>query len=174
MQRPKITRRKVLTGLGVLVTQYLRNVAERGSDADYFIARSVQTGIEWLRRTHDQGRFLLYMDAFDPHEPWDPPRAYVDLYDPGYTGQQVIYPAYAPPDFLTPAELAHMRALYAGEVSFVDHWLGALFGELEALNLWRNTAVILLSDHGMLLGEHNAIGKAWDVPGHYELSLIHI
>jgi len=151
-----------------VVTQYLRNVAERQSEADWFVSRNMLTAIAWLRRTHAAGKFLLYIDNFDPHEPWDPPRSYVDLYDPGYTGQEVIYPRYSPPDYLTAAERRHMAALYAAEVTLVDYWLGQLFDELTRLNLWQNTAVILLSDHGALLGEHNAIGKAWDRPEHYE------
>ncbi len=151
-----------------VMKQYLRNVAEWQGEDDTFIARDVQAAIQWLRRTAGQGQFFLYIDAFDPHEPWSPPRTYVDLYDRGYTGQEVIYPSYAPPAYLTAAELRHVRALYAAEVTLVDHWLGHLFAELAALNLWQNTAVILVSDHGFLLGEHNAMGKSWDEPGHYE------
>ena len=29
---------------------------------------------------------MLWLESFDPHEPWDPPRYYTDLYDPGYDG----------------------------------------------------------------------------------------
>jgi arylsulfatase A-like enzyme len=80
----------------------------------------------------------------------------------------VIYPAYAPSDYLTSDELFHMQALYAAEVTLVDRWLGELFAELGALGLWDDTVVILTSDHGILLGEHGMIGKAWSHEGHYE------
>ena len=53
----------------------------------------------------------LHVDTFDPHEPWDPPARYVDLYDPGYTGEAVIYPRYGSTDVLSDAELHHCRAL---------------------------------------------------------------
>lgn len=162
-----------------VIQQYLRNVSKRQSEADYFCAQTMQTAIEWLRDIYDKNGFFLQIDTFDPHEPWDPPQSYVDLYDPDYVGEEVIYPAYAPANFLTPEELSHTRALYAAEVSLVDRWLGALFAELDQLGLWDNTVVFLTADHGILLGEHGAIGKAWSHEGYYECyplyeELIHI
>ena len=150
------------------VEQYLRNVSERSGESDYLVAQTIQSAIEWLRRNQSYGPFYLHIDSFDPHEPWDPPQSYVDLYNPGYEGEQVIYPAYAPPDYLTPEELEHVKALYAAEITMVDHWFGILLAELDSLGLSNNTVVIFTSDHGFLLGEHNAVGKAWSHLGHYE------
>lgn len=150
------------------IEQYLRNVADRVGESDYLVAQTMQAAMEWLNRNASYGSFYLHIDSFDPHEPWDPPQSYVDLYNPGYEGEQVIYPAYAPPDYLSPAELEHARALYAGEITMVDHWFGVLLSELENLGLANNTVVILTSDHGFLLGEHNAVGKSWDHNDHFE------
>jgi arylsulfatase A-like enzyme len=148
--------------------QYLRNTAGRQNEADYAIAQTIHRAVAWLEQNMSYGPFYLHVDCFDPHEPWDPPQAYVDLYNPGYVGEQVIYPAYAPPDYLSAAELNHMRALYAAKVTQVDHWLGHFWSELSRLELDNNTVVILFSDHGLLLGEHQAIGKAWSHGGYYE------
>lgn len=150
------------------VRQYLRNVQGRAGEADYFIAQTIETAVAWLQNHHAASPFYLHIDAFDPHEPWDPPQEYINLYNPGYQGQAVIYPAYAPPDYLSAAELAHMQALYAAEVSLVDTWLGILFAEIDALGLANNTIVILMADHGILLGEHNGVGKTWSHQGHFE------
>jgi arylsulfatase A-like enzyme len=147
------------------VSQYLRNQSGRQGEADYMVARTVQAGIDWLQRNDGDAPFFLHIDSFDPHEPWDPPQQYVDLYNPNYTGEQVIYPAHAPPDYLTAAELAHVRALYAAEVTMVDHWLGVLLAEIDGRGLSGNTIVTLVSDHGIMLGEHNAIGKRWSHNG---------
>jgi arylsulfatase A-like enzyme len=162
-----------------VVEQYLRNMSHRQVESDWLSARTMQAAIDWLHRNHSEGPFFLHVDSFDPHEPWDPPHAYTALYNPGYTGQEVIYPAYAPVNYLTPEELNHVRALYAGEVSLVDHWLGVLLQEIDDLGLRDNTVVILTSDHGILLGEHNVIGKAWSHEGHFEAyplyqELVHI
>ena len=100
------------------------------------------------------------MDTFDPHEPWDPPRYYVDRYDPGYQGEEVIYPRYDFwREFLSEKELQHCRALYAGETTLADRWIGFLLDRIASLDLLKNTAIILIGDHGFYLGEHGYIGK---------------
>ena len=147
------------------ITQYLRNVSGREDESDYLVAQTMSAAIAWLERMNNAGPFYLHIDCFDPHEPWDPPRNYVELYDPGYVGEEVIYPAYAPPAYLNAAELNHMRALYAGEVTMVDHWLGKLFTAIDTLGLSENTAIVLMSDHGFLLGEHDAVGKSCEDAG---------
>jgi arylsulfatase A-like enzyme len=151
-----------------VVSQYLRNVSKRYNEEDYFMAQMVNAAKAWLRNVCSQNKFYLHIDMFDPHEPWDPVQSYVDLYAPNYEGEKIIYPAYAPADYFDEAELAYAQALYAAEVTMVDHWLGELFSEIRALGLWDNTVVILTSDHGILLGEHNAVGKSWDHQNQYE------
>lgn len=144
------------------MVQYLRNIADRRVEADHFCARTMRTAAEWLEQNRDRP-FFLYVDTFDPHEPWDPPRHYVDLYDPGYAGEEVTYPRYSPPDFLTADELKHVRALYAGEVSLVDTWVGYLLQTVERLGLFDDTYVFITTDHGFCHGEHNLLGKAYIV-----------
>lgn len=141
------------------VVQYLRNVSYRQFEEDYFVARTMREAAKWLERNYDR-RFFLYVDTFDPHEPWDPPKYYVDLYDPGYKGEKVIYPRYDLCDYLTKEELNHCRALYAGEVTLVDHWFGYLLDRIESLGLLKNTAIIFTTDHGFYFGEHGYIGKS--------------
>jgi len=142
------------------VTQYLRNVSQRQYEEDYFAPRTMSEAGRWLERNYKQEKFLLYVDTFDPHEPWDPPKWYADMYDPGYEGEELIYPpVYGPCNYLTAAELKHIRALYAGEVTMVDRWLGILLQKVEALGLLENTAIIFTTDHGFYFGEHGLIGK---------------
>ncbi len=141
------------------VTQYLRNVADRKYESDYFAPQTMAKACEWLQHNYKRDKFLLYVDTFDPHEPWDPPRYYTDLYDPGYQGEEVTYPIYGPCSYLTEAELRHVRALYAGEVTMVDRWVGRLLRTVEDLGLLDNTAIFFLTDHGFYFGEHGLIGK---------------
>lgn len=141
------------------VVNYLRNMSYRHWEEDYFPARTFREAARWLERNRNRAPFFLYIDTFDPHEPWDPPQYYTDLYDPGYQGEKVIYPRYDRCNYLSAAELNHCRALYCGEVTLVDHWFGYLFDRIESLGLLTNTAVIFLSDHGFYLGEHGYIGK---------------
>jgi arylsulfatase A-like enzyme len=153
---------KKMRGGAQAVTQYLRNVSDRKVEEDYFCARTLRGAADWLEKNHQRQPFFLYVDTFDPHEPWDPPHSYVEKYDPGYKGEEVIYPRYERwSDFLSAAELKHCRALYAGEASMVDRWTGHLLEKIETLGLLENTLVLFIADHGFYLGEHGYIGKAY-------------
>jgi arylsulfatase A-like enzyme len=66
---------------------------------------------------------------------------------------------YGRDNYLTERQLERMRALYAGEVTMVDRWLGNFLDKMEELNLLENTLLVLLSDHGHALGEHGYTGK---------------
>ena len=141
--------------------RHRRAVANRRHESDTFPARTMNRATQWLEDNYQQDKFFLYVDTFDPHEPWDAPQWYVDMYNPGYTGDVVDYPQLAYVDgYLTDEELAHCRALYAAEITLVDRWVGTLFQKVEDLGLLENTMVIFMSDHGHLQGEHGIIGKA--------------
>ncbi len=140
--------------------KYLQNMAFRQSEEDYFPARTMRAAAAWLEENRDRP-FFMYVDTFDPHEPWDPPAHYLKRYElEGYEGEEVIYPRYDRwADYMTEAELKHCRNLYAGEVSLVDRWIGFLLERVEDLGLLDETAIMVTTDHGFYLGEHGYIGK---------------
>ena len=147
------------TGVERLVRHYLSNVKFRRSEEDWFAPSTFREGARWLEENAKQQNFFLALEPFDPHEPWDPPQEFVDMYDPGYSGVNVITPKYGTADYLTPAELKHMRANYAGEVTLVDKWFGIFMQKFYELGLDKNTVLAVISDHGHQLGEHNLTGK---------------
>ena len=117
---------------------YLRNTAGRVYERDWMCARTLTAAMDWLERNRRRGRpggppgFVMYVDMWDPHEPFDAPDFDVERYaDPAYAGDQVIYPQYGRPDYLTPEEHNHVRALYAGLVTTADRWLGHLLDKLD-------------------------------------------
>jgi len=136
-----------------------RNHCHNKLEEEKFAAVTMKEAMKWLENNASHDKFYLHIDCFDPHEPWDPPQSYVDLYDPGYEGAEICYPNYGPCDYLTPAEIKHIRALYAGEATMVDHWIGKLLEKVEALGLADDTAIIFTSDHGFYHGEHGLMGK---------------
>ena len=141
------------------VRQYLANTANRRTEKDWFAPRVFTMASEFLETAGGGEPFFLMVDCFDPHEPWDPPEEYVSLYDEGYDGPEPTVPEYSDAGWIGERELERMRALYAGEVTMTDRWLGKFLGKMDELNLFDNTLLILLSDHGVALGEHNATGK---------------
>jgi arylsulfatase A-like enzyme len=144
------------------VRQYLANTRDRGNEEDYFAPRLFTTGMEYLD-TADQGKpFFLVLDSFDPHEPWDPPDEYVKLYSDDYTGRDPIVPNYGSSDWITDAEMERMKALYAGEVTMVDRWLGRFLDKMEETGRMEDTFLVVLADHGVALGEHGFTGKPYN------------
>ena len=141
--------------------QYLANVQDRESEKDYFAPRVFTGGMDMLEGLRGRREpFFLLVDSYDPHEPWDPPRKYVDLYDAGYyEGKEPLYPKYGTSDYLTDEELLRMRTLYSAEITMADHWLGNFLQKADDLGIMDNTLLVLISDHGHALGEHGYTGK---------------
>jgi arylsulfatase A-like enzyme len=145
-----------------IMQSYARNMAWWRGEEDRFVARSIQSACDWLEENQDHDQFFLHIELFDPHEPWDAPRKYVDMYaNHDYQGPPLTYPHYDYwQNFLTQEELDHIRALYYAESTLVDHWFGVLLDRVEELGLTEDTAVIFVSDHGYLFGEHGLTGKS--------------
>ena len=129
------------------------------SEEDRFAPQTFQAAMDWIER-HSNERFFLYIDAWDPHEPWDPPAHYVKPYMPDYKGEQV-YPAYW--DWkdagYTQRDLEIGKATYMGEITMVDRWFGLLVDRLKSLGLYDDTAILFVSDHGFYFGEFGIFGK---------------
>lgn len=128
-------------------------------EEDRFPPRTARAAVEWLESNYRYDPFLLWVDFFDPHEPWDPPEYMVRRYDPDYDGQPMLHPNYGKADDYTPAELRNLRAHYCAEAELVDRWVGRIIEKIHDLALWENTIVVFTSDHGISLGEHNRTGK---------------
>ena len=130
--------------------QVLMNRAHRMVETDWFAPGTFNMAIDWLTQNHRRKDFLLWIDTFDPHEPWDPPQHYIDLYDPDFKGTLYEAPTYGlrRKMGITDRELKQIRARYAGEVSMVDNWVGQLVASLHRLSIHEETAIIFTSDHG--------------------------
>jgi arylsulfatase A-like enzyme len=153
-----------LRGNGNAYRQYLKNRSWWRSEEDHYAPRTLRSGISWLQQFYEARSdrpFFLWLDTFDPHEPWDAPPYYADWYDPGYTGEVLAHANYGRADYMTPAEQQHVRAIYAAEVSMVDKWIGRLFQQVDDLGYRERTAVIHISDHGHYFGDHGLQGKPY-------------
>ena len=53
-----------------------------------------------------------------------------------------------------------MKALYAGELTMADHWLGTFLERLDELRLSERTLVVVFSDHGVSLADRGFVGKS--------------
>ncbi len=144
--------------------QYLANTSDRKNEEDYFAPQVFTRAMDHLDLMKRAGGepFYLVVDSFDPHEPWDPPQKYVDLYSDGYSGREPTVPNYDVSSYLTESQLQRMKDLYAAEVSMTDAWFGKFMDKMESLGLMQNTLLFVLSDHGAALGEHGYTGKPYN------------
>jgi arylsulfatase A-like enzyme len=155
----EMRRRYLVHGEALKARQYLANTRDRSVEEDWFAPKVLLKAMELLEGVSRREPFFLVVDSYDPHEPWDPPEKYTALYGGPYDEPEPFTTLYGRDDYLTQRQLQRMKALYAGEVTMVDTWLGNFLGKMEELNLFENTLLILLSDHGHALGEHGYTGK---------------
>jgi len=147
-----------------IMLQYYANTMGRESEEDWFSPRVFGKGMELLEAakagSDETGQpFFLVVDNYDPHEPWDPPEEYVNLYSDGYEGPEPVTSSSGPSDWMTEAQRDRMEALYSGEVTLMDRWLGRFLDKMEELQLFEDTLLVVLSDHGHAFGEHGYAGK---------------
>ena len=145
--------------------QILMTRAHRRTEEEWFAPGTYATAVRWLEQNHRRDDFFLYLDTFDPHEPWDPPEWYEKLYDPDFRGRRFDAPTYGLVKQLglTKRELQNIRARYAGEVTMVDTALGRLLGTLERLGIYDETLIIFTTDHGTCFdypGDNGMLCKA--------------
>jgi arylsulfatase A-like enzyme len=156
----EMRQRYIILGEGKKARQYLANVKGRESEEDWFAPKVFLGAIDMLEEAASREEpFFLVADCYDPHEPWDPPKEYVALYDEGYEGKEPLSDNYGKDDYLTDRQLLRMRALYAAEVTMMDRWLGRFIQRAHELGIMQETLFVVISDHGHLLGEHGYTGK---------------
>ncbi len=146
-----------------LTTQFLMNTRHWRGEADWCSARVLQQGIDFLRDNRGQQPFLLWMEAFSPHEPWYAPPELVEkhYHEPTHDGIEWIFPP-GHIKGMTEPQAARVRAHYAGLCELIDRWFGKLMATVEELRLLDETAIVFLSDHGCMMGEQGQYHKGAD------------
>jgi arylsulfatase A-like enzyme len=149
-----------------VIPTYARANRKRKQHEDWNAAQLFLTAAEFLEDNATRDNFFLWIDCFDPHEPWDTPPEFMKLYDrrEGYDGRldpRSFVGRNAP--HLDEETCRHIAAQYAAKVSWVDHWFGRFLDALEATGLDRNTAILLTADHGTNVGERGRFGKGYPV-----------
>lgn len=145
------------------VEQYLSNTDDMEEEDRRFPAQVVSQAVEWLKKSRGHKKIFLWIDSFDPHEPWDPPKRFDKYTDPNYRGPRLILPMGGrASDWATPEEIRYIQGLYAGEAEFVDYCLGALFSTLEELGYYDDSLIVITADHGHPLCDHGKFLKGAD------------
>ncbi|MFO7870356.1 MAG: sulfatase-like hydrolase/transferase [Kiritimatiellia bacterium] len=121
--------------------------------------------IEFMNEKRE-GPWLMSVNIFDPHPPFDAPKSYTERYNP----EDLPPPLFRETDLQVQARLkTHIfqsisgkpgpaqrknKASYYGMIELIDENVGRILDELERTGQRENTVVIFTSDHGEMLGDH--------------------
>ncbi len=137
--------------------------------------RQTEYVLDSIDRWADEPLFI-FVNYFDPHAMYRAPKPFEDLFDvdsrrerlegvPGWEqigrGDTATWRAVVNGEVPPTADaVAYLEAAYLAEVAFMDHQLGRLFAKLVEKDLFESSTIILLADHGELLGEDDFFGHA--------------
>ena len=143
---------------------YLANSRSWEDPAKSYAGRVFRDALDVLGTAARRRPFAMIVDTYEPHEPWTPPDRWLKLYGRGWRGPEPGTLSYGrASNWLSASErgpvLGRLRDLYSAEVTMTDRWLGRLIDRLHDLDLERETVIMLVADHGVLLGEHGWTGK---------------
>ena len=135
-----------------------------------------------------EGPWCMSVNVFAPHHPFDPPKEYLDRYDPDKLsdpdyklGELDNKPIFQQVDHdgayggmllgyskMTPRERREVTAAYYAMIEQIDDSVGRILKMLDETGQRENTIVIFMSDHGELLGDHGMYLKG---PHMYDCSI---
>jgi arylsulfatase len=145
---------------------------------DYIDTWHGRRAAEWIEAYDRPEPFFQWVGFPGPHDPWDAPAEYADLYRdadmprPGSLLRPTLASrgpfrnfldyflnVHSDSQHLTDAVIAEIRRYYYGNVTVIDEAIGRMIKALERRGLLDETWVIYTSDHGEMMGEHRMLTK---------------
>lgn len=121
-------------------------------EADFPQTKVFDAGCAFIHKNHAQDNWLLQVETFDPHEPFYTTEEYLSLYEDDWSGPYYDWPRGRVQE--SDEAVEHIRCRYRSLVSMCDRNLGRILDLMDEHDLWRDTILIVGTDHGFLLGEH--------------------
>ena len=117
-------------------------------------------GLHFMERNRDADNWFLQIETFDPHEPFYSQQRFKDLYPHEYRGALFDWPLYQ--KVTEDAEsVNHVRMEYAALLSMCDESMGRVLDMMDRYDMWKDTMLIVCTDHGFMLGEHDHWAKCY-------------
>ncbi|EGD7150843.1 sulfatase [Shigella dysenteriae] len=121
-------------------------------EADFPQTKVFDAGCTFIHKNHAEDNWLLQVETFDPHEPFHTTEEYLSLYEDNWDGPHYDWPRGRVQE--SDEAVEHIRCRYRSLVSMCDRNLGRILDLMDEHDLWRDTMLIVGTDHGFLLGEH--------------------
>ena len=132
--------------------QYMRELSQHCQ------TRTFDAGLEFIDTNAQADNWLLQIECFDPHEPFFSSDEHRERVGDSYEGEHFDWPDYRPM-LEDDAAVEHLRKGYGALLTMCDDSLGRLLDRMDASDMWKDTVLIVCTDHGFLLGEHEWYGK---------------
>ena len=123
-------------------------------EKDFPSVQCFRGGIEFLDINRNADNWFLQIETFDPHEPFFAPDRFKQKFKTAYDGPILDWPRYARVTEKQD-EVDELRANYMALLSLCDELLGTVLDYFDKHGMWSNTALVVGTDHGFLLGEHD-------------------
>lgn len=136
----------------VVNRKYIKNQEE------YPQFKTVSKGLEFIETNKNQDNWFVMIETFDPHEPFFAPEKYTKLFEDNYEGKDFDWPSYRQV-VETQEEVKHCRNQYQALLTMCDDSVGRVLDYMDENNMWHDTMLIVNTDHGFLLSEHDWWGK---------------
>ncbi len=150
---------------GSYAEHYTANRARLKREQDYPSVQTMRKAAGWLSDNYEADNFLLWVETFDPHEPYDVPNHYIDLYGEEWeaSAPDVHWPTYEP-NIFDESETKRLNTRCKALLTMMDRYIGELLDVMDEHDLWKDTMVIFTTDHGYMLGEHGYMAKNYMPP----------
>jgi arylsulfatase A-like enzyme len=137
------------------------HIVPRGESID--AALLSQMALDWLESNDTGAPIHLQLHYVPPHGPYTPDEEFDLFTDPAYDGpfdgsNHVIAAVDSHRWWARPQDLAHMNALYDGNLREADAAVERVLEALRARPRWRDTVVLVTADHGEAFFEHDRMG----------------
>ena len=143
------------TFYGRVREQYQKNRQLWPNEEDMPSPKTFQSACDWIDGNAGADDFFLMVEAFDPHEPFDVPDKYMEMYggEEGLDRDYFEIPLYkrVSDTDVTPEAKAYIQRRYKALVTMTDRWFGKLIDTLEANDMLDDTLVMVTTDHGYFL-----------------------
>lgn len=130
--------------------------------------KTCAAGLQFLEENYQEDNWYLHIEYFDPHEPYFVPDSYKKL----YTDQDVKFdwPFYGEVNEAA-KEVTEARLNYRAVLSMIDNYLGKILDFMDEHDMWKDTMLVVNTDHGYMLGEHGFFGKNY-MPNYEQITHI--
>lgn len=138
---------------------YWKNRHKITTEDAYPQNKTFDRGLEFLEENKDEDNWFLQLETFDPHEPFDVPEEFIKLYEDHHDKPFFNSPPYGvvnEDDDL----VQHAQALYAALTSMCDRNLGRVLDFMDQHDMWKDTMLIINTDHGLFVGEKDWWAKS--------------